>query len=161
MCLLLIAIGLCTCSLTDEEVISSVEGVFPPSDGSTLSGQGAAGVLLLRPVLDRVSSTGCPGFVNSSAWPYDRPLLDACMWSVLGRLASTQVYGGGDNSQSHLFVLDTHTGTIERGASGTGASRSSSILSGLVVVLLIAIGLLMFMMTSPGGGASLIKGGGT
>jgi hypothetical protein len=140
----LCACGVCLGAITDEEVISITESVFPPSDGSTLSGQGAVGVGAMRTVLDRVNSTGCPAFVNSSSWPHDARLFSACMWSVLGRLANDQITGGGAFS---AFTLDTHTGTILRGGADRDISRSTSIMSGLVVILLIALGMLMFMQS--------------
>lgn len=132
--------------LTDEDVLEAVQDVFPPSDGSTLVGQGAAGIQHILPVLQRIATTGCPSFTTSAAWPHDLPLLKACVWAVMGRLANDEVTNGG---AFMAFSLDTSTGTIVRGMQDESMVQSTMILSSLIVVLLLAVGCLMFMQSSP------------
>jgi hypothetical protein len=55
-------------SMDDDAVLAVVEQVFPTSDGSTLVGQGEAGIKQIRPLLNFMSTTGCPAFTNSSLW---------------------------------------------------------------------------------------------
>lgn len=66
---LLLVCGLsCVASMDDNAVLAVVEQVFPTSDGSTLVGQGEAGIKQIRPLLNFMSTTGCPAFTNSAAW---------------------------------------------------------------------------------------------
>lgn len=47
------------------------------------------------------------------------------------------------------FVLNTHTGTIERGWKDSQASQSNYILSVIIGILLVAVGALMYNPASP------------
>lgn len=81
-------------ALTDAEVLSIVQKVFPPLDGTQVSDTGGGGVTHLMPVLSRINGTGCPAFETSAAWEHGANLLSACMYAVLGKLANEEVTPG-------------------------------------------------------------------
>ena len=115
--------------------------MFPPSDGSSLVGQGAGGIRQVRRILQKVVSTGCPAFVSAEQWPGSKVLFTSCVWAVLGKLANQEVTSGGAFA---AFALDTRTGVIVRATQDEETTQSLMILSALIVTLLIAIAILMF-----------------
>lgn len=144
---LLVGITLCTSTnMTDDTTFTIFEQVFPPSDQTTLVGTGSAGIALIMNVLNRTSSTGCPAFTTSQNWTYGENLFKACMWAVLGQMANTELEPGGAFA---TFNLNTHDGTVSRGLRDRDASRSSTILSTLIITLLLALGIMMVKHAGP------------
>lgn len=81
-------------ALTDAEVLSKVQEVFPPLDGTQVSDTGGGGVAHLMPVLSRINGTGCPAFETPATWDHGPNLLRACLLAVLGNLANQEVTPG-------------------------------------------------------------------
>lgn len=75
-------------ALTDGEVVETVLKVFPLADGSILSGSDEAKVEQIQPLLQRIVTTGCPPFTNSSSWSHDKSLLQACLLAVIGHFSN-------------------------------------------------------------------------
>jgi hypothetical protein len=133
-------------ALTDADVLSTIQTVFPPSDGSTLQSAGGGGLAQVQTVLDRFPTVGCPAFTTSAAWPAvagstEQDLFHACALAVLGSFANNEVTNGGACGS---FSLETRTGAIIPGAQDEERQQSLAILSSLIVVLLIAVGSVMF-----------------
>lgn len=147
---LLLTISLSAChgqaqqqqQLTDEDVLGMIQQVFPPSDGSSLVGQGERGVRQVRRILQKVVTTGCPAFVSTAQWPHSKQMFKACVWAILGKLANDEVTSGGAFA---AFALDTRGGVIVRATQAEETTQSLMILSALIVTLLTAIAMLMFV----------------
>lgn len=94
MLILMMMHGMVDAALTDAEVLSKVQEVFPPLDGTLVSDTGGGGVAHLMPVLSRINGTGCPAFETSATWEHGPNLLRACLLAVLGNLANQEVTPG-------------------------------------------------------------------
>ena len=148
--LLLVLCGGCgavlVCNVTNEtvmddnDVLERFEAVFPPSDQTTLRGTGSQGIAHIRHILNRTAASGCPAFTVSEKWTCGRELFSACMMALVGNMANTELEPGG---AFVTFNLNTHDGTIMKGWRDKEASQSSTILSALIIVLLLALGILM------------------
>lgn len=128
---------------THEDVLNEVQHVFPPGDGSLLSGLGAAGVRHLQVhLLSRIHGVGCDPFpelpdAETDLWHYDRSRLASCLWALLGKMANEGVTSPG--AAYAYFVLNTVDGTVVPARQDTESRRSVAVLSTLVVVLLIGL----------------------
>lgn len=135
-------VGVVLGDYTHEQVIAAVQAVFPPYDGSTLTGQGLSGVQHLQAhVLSTLNSVGCPPFPanpnNNGTWAYADNMLVACLWAKLGKMANEGVQSPG--SGFAYFALNTMDGRVIRGRQDTESQRSITVLSALVVVLVVGL----------------------
>lgn len=135
--------------LSTLSILDTMQEVFPTSDGSQLrvaTGQTSfQQLLLLKPVLDQITMVGCPeiSLSNVSSWSLDASMFKVCLFGVLGTMTNEEVRKGGAIAS---YVLDTRSGTIRRAPKTADTTRTISILSSLLVVMLVAFAMTMFNM---------------